>query len=372
MSWARVDDGFWCHPKVVGISFAARGVWISALSWCAQFGTDGFIVRGSARALEFPVEAIDELVAEGLWEETPRGYQIHDYLKYNPSKAEVEARREFERVKKARTRSRAQNIPHVPTVPKGQTRDKPGDNGGGHRDRDLGSSSSLRSETSEELKRPPPREPELKPPAFTRPEPAVVPAPEPALRAWKISLEARQLDPSRRQHPGRELAVCQAIARWAGPTLGPEWDRDVRGLLDAWLADKRVREQNLPLFFLMDRDSREILTEYETIWRREKAKQDTKRKAIAEKPPEDPNGFEALWRKAHSKAASRERLAAMGLRFLDDEDPNGKTENVSSENDHIEPHRTAGRDGSATGDRLLCADGGAGTSGTYTRPRAAS
>jgi hypothetical protein len=82
MAWARVDDGWWCHPKVLPVSLAARGLWASALSWsCAQ--------RSPVVPERFPVmlDAPDELVAElvdaGLWKARPEGgFEIHDWAYY--------------------------------------------------------------------------------------------------------------------------------------------------------------------------------------------------------------------------------------------------------------------------------------------------
>lgn len=37
MPWARIDDGWWCHPKAMQLDLAAAGLWAKALSWsCAQ------------------------------------------------------------------------------------------------------------------------------------------------------------------------------------------------------------------------------------------------------------------------------------------------------------------------------------------------
>lgn len=81
MPWAKVDDGWWCHPKVMGLSLEARGLWTSALSWsCAQRRAEvptAFL--GMVGASE-PIAA--ELVAAGLWDEGPRGYMIHDWAEY--------------------------------------------------------------------------------------------------------------------------------------------------------------------------------------------------------------------------------------------------------------------------------------------------
>jgi hypothetical protein len=44
--------------------------------------------------------AVDALVRAGLWEEDSPGWSVHDFLKYNPSKAEAEMRRETDRRRK--------------------------------------------------------------------------------------------------------------------------------------------------------------------------------------------------------------------------------------------------------------------------------
>lgn len=75
MSWARVDDGWWCHPKVMGLSLSACGLWASALSWSAahpdQVVPDQFLAMVGAST-----ETAAELVAAGLWANEPTGYRI--------------------------------------------------------------------------------------------------------------------------------------------------------------------------------------------------------------------------------------------------------------------------------------------------------
>jgi hypothetical protein len=106
MTWAKVDDGFWCHPKVVGLPLEAIGVWALALSWCSKNLTDGAIPRRLVKAMEWPETAVDELVAEGLWEETDRGWLVHDYLDFNPSKSDVDAAKDSQRKRTAKFRDR--------------------------------------------------------------------------------------------------------------------------------------------------------------------------------------------------------------------------------------------------------------------------
>lgn len=81
MSWAKVDDGWWCHPKVMGLSPAARGLWVSGLSWsCAQ--------RRDVVPSTFPpmigcgTDEAAELVGVGLWDVVDGGWRIHDWSDY--------------------------------------------------------------------------------------------------------------------------------------------------------------------------------------------------------------------------------------------------------------------------------------------------
>jgi hypothetical protein len=81
MPWAKVDDQWWCHQKVIGLSAAARGVWISALSWsCAQRSEivpDGLLPMICGSNLE-----AKELVDVCLWEPVEGGWLIHDWHDY--------------------------------------------------------------------------------------------------------------------------------------------------------------------------------------------------------------------------------------------------------------------------------------------------
>ena len=81
MSWARVDDGWWCHRKVLGLDLAARGLWVSALSWsCAQRVDE--IPAAFLPTVGATVEHADALVAAGLWVEDDGGWRIHDWDAY--------------------------------------------------------------------------------------------------------------------------------------------------------------------------------------------------------------------------------------------------------------------------------------------------
>lgn len=79
--WAKVDDGWWCHPKVIGLSLEASGLWVRALSWsCAQ--RRDTIPTAFLPMVGASPEIAGELVDAGLWISDPEGWRIHDWNEY--------------------------------------------------------------------------------------------------------------------------------------------------------------------------------------------------------------------------------------------------------------------------------------------------
>ncbi len=89
MGWLRLDDAFGDHPKIAGLSARAFKAHVLGLLYCARQRTDGFVPA----ALAPTGRLLHELTTAGLWTATRRGYTIHDFLEYNPSRAETDARR---------------------------------------------------------------------------------------------------------------------------------------------------------------------------------------------------------------------------------------------------------------------------------------
>lgn len=104
ITWFKVDDTVWCHPKFLMLSDAAQSLWLRAGAWSAQTLTDGDVPSIAMTLLRGTDDAADELVASGLWEQSDDGYRFHDWLKYQPSKDDVVAKRDAtaERVRKWR------------------------------------------------------------------------------------------------------------------------------------------------------------------------------------------------------------------------------------------------------------------------------
>lgn len=110
MTWFKVDDSFWAHPKVIALSDAALALWLRAGSYCAQQLTDGHVQRGALMMLRGNAFAADDLVHAGLWHETATGYVFHDWEKYQPTRASVEAEREAWRERKSRSRGNPERV----------------------------------------------------------------------------------------------------------------------------------------------------------------------------------------------------------------------------------------------------------------------
>ena len=111
MTWFKVDDGMWRHPKVLRCSSLALGVWVRVGAYCADQLTDGLVSMETVYTVcpesKTTVDrAVAELVRRRLWEvvDDPDGRQFHDWADHQPTKAEVLARREMEREKKRKQR----------------------------------------------------------------------------------------------------------------------------------------------------------------------------------------------------------------------------------------------------------------------------
>lgn len=125
MAWVKLDDRFDEHPKVAALSDSAVALFVSGLAYCNRNLTDGFVPRqvglGQLRYCDGnTTPVIGELVEAGMWEEAPGGWQVHDYLDFQPSREQVEGDREAARERKAKSRAKSQRdtpVTHKPVTP---------------------------------------------------------------------------------------------------------------------------------------------------------------------------------------------------------------------------------------------------------------
>lgn len=99
MVWWRQDDKAWSHPKLIGLSSLAYGVWARVGCWCSDHTTDGIVTRAIVHSIApEPVrvvnQAIAELVAARLLDvRSEDEFQFHDWSDHQPMRCEVEANR---------------------------------------------------------------------------------------------------------------------------------------------------------------------------------------------------------------------------------------------------------------------------------------
>ena len=92
MPWFRLDDSFHSHPKVIAAGNEAVGLYVRCGTYVAQHLTDGFV--GKPVVLLYGSDSLAaRLVDAGLWHRARGGWNIHDYLDYNPSREAVEKER---------------------------------------------------------------------------------------------------------------------------------------------------------------------------------------------------------------------------------------------------------------------------------------
>lgn len=98
VTWFRLDEKGAFHAKVLAAKNEAYGAWCRAGQWASEHLTDGFIPADTAHTIA-PERIWNRLVSVGLMEphDGPGGYgdgyQIHDFLDYNPPREKVLAER---------------------------------------------------------------------------------------------------------------------------------------------------------------------------------------------------------------------------------------------------------------------------------------
>jgi len=121
VTWVKLDDGFADHPKIIALTPQARDLFIWGLCYCARQLTDGFIPKrsvsgcGTVPRSETRRRAIAALVQVGLWVEVEGGWQVHDYLDYNPNRARVLKEREQQLERWHRWKERQEESTNAPT-----------------------------------------------------------------------------------------------------------------------------------------------------------------------------------------------------------------------------------------------------------------
>jgi hypothetical protein len=107
VTWFKVDDSFYDHPKVFDAPDCAMALWTRAGCWAARNLTDGFVPSGMpARLCDDPDTAVKELVRRKLWLRVKDGYRFHDWVRYQPTRESVHHERDAATERKRKERER--------------------------------------------------------------------------------------------------------------------------------------------------------------------------------------------------------------------------------------------------------------------------
>src|SRR5215471_974647 len=101
MAWARFDDRFPTHPRVIGLTDGAFRLYVEGVCYATSHLTDGVVARALAGSRD---GAAGELVSAGLWLTDRAGWRIHDWHEWNPTADEIRQRRKADADRKRRQR----------------------------------------------------------------------------------------------------------------------------------------------------------------------------------------------------------------------------------------------------------------------------
>lgn len=131
MTWIRLDDTFFDHPKTLELldkDPMAALFHMAGLCWCSHRLTDGRVPDSAIHLIasqsHTPPSVVDVLEMTGHWarHEDGRSWQIVNYLDWQESRASIEVKRERERQKK---RDQRASPPLSPGESPGDTSESP-------------------------------------------------------------------------------------------------------------------------------------------------------------------------------------------------------------------------------------------------------
>lgn len=109
-TFIRVHDGMPDHPKVEPLSDKAFRLLIETWCWCSRQRTDGHVPAAVWRKRGTPAARRELVTARLVADLGQEGVQVHDYLKHNRSRAQID---EFSASKAARRSEAALKANHA-------------------------------------------------------------------------------------------------------------------------------------------------------------------------------------------------------------------------------------------------------------------
>lgn len=108
MPWFKTTDTLMTDAKVMMMPTSERGMalgtWVACGTWSTQHLTDGKVPSGIVESFIGTLDGAETLVRAGMWKSTKTGYVFVNWAKYQPTRREVEEKREEERLRVAQWR----------------------------------------------------------------------------------------------------------------------------------------------------------------------------------------------------------------------------------------------------------------------------
>ena len=122
ITWFKIDDGFYDHPKFLDLPNGAIGLWAKAGAWCGKHLTDGLIPATKVKMLKGTSAQVRDLIDAGLWSQTEsesgaKAYLFHDWNDFQPTReqklkerADSAERQRQSRARKAQEQEQSENV----------------------------------------------------------------------------------------------------------------------------------------------------------------------------------------------------------------------------------------------------------------------
>jgi len=122
MTWVKLDDGFFMHPKALAAGRYDRDLYLAGLCWSAGQETDGLIPAHALALIAMVAgvadadQAASRLAEVGLWITDVDGWQIRRYGDWQTTRAERDAWRAKERERSKKNRNGPKQTDTEPNV----------------------------------------------------------------------------------------------------------------------------------------------------------------------------------------------------------------------------------------------------------------
>lgn len=116
MAWVKVDDQFFFKPRARQAGPDGRALFFAGLCYCAANRTDGRIVKPALPLVAGMAEVGQDIALLlcdiGLWVEHDLEFEVIDFLKFNPSRAQLEADAAAAAERQAKSRAKSRRDSH--------------------------------------------------------------------------------------------------------------------------------------------------------------------------------------------------------------------------------------------------------------------